>query len=879
MKKLFLLFALSLLEPLSAFADDTTNCSATETPSDETTIGSDNRWTISFTLTGENNNSLTIQTGEDNYHHPSYIDAKENVLKVEPGEKLTLSYVTATEADAATGETIKGGLSAYLYIDYNKDGYITFNNTSSYYHSRTEDTADDNELVTFNAYRWNSTEGYLNSNGVSVKDVSPAPGSWFGEAASAYIPKFTLPNLSAGKYLARFKTDWNTLECPGDVGKNNGVLIDFYIEIEAPTVPAAVNIEQPEINGCSLKVFNTSVEAGESSVVASGDELYANQLLKIVPTCADEYFVKNVMANGEPIAGPSEDGYYYYTTNGTAVTFSATFLKKSEQTYAVTYSQSGDDGTMTVKCGDSVLASGDEVTYGEEITVKVSYAFDSTVTINGTAANGHNGVYTYTVTTPTTILAALTRKYSTATGQTTSSDSNDRYITSITISGESNNSLKIETGASNRIHDYWLDKTDNVLIAKAGETITLRQDGVGAGMTSHLFIDYSDNGEFDNYQTDQTYYTDTTTEKDAYNELVTFNGHRWGSSSSTNNLFYDSKGNNLSTDPRNWGLNSVVTYDGSELRNASECIPTFTIPTDLGPGKYYARFTANWNEFSPTADCRSHNGVVIDFVIEVPRTVSVATSEKSGSFGSVAIASANGKEVSNGDDVTIIATPVADNKDIKFMCWTNANNDIVSRDATYTYYDLTSDTFTAHFGYQVNVVEVKNGGGNIVISKKNKFGGENQQKARTANVADDAESEDTSDSEELDNISISDGNGDVLEAGETYYINAESTSGNRIVYVYVRNEETDATHNTETYSYSDEEVTAVSLPITLDGPKNVAVQFWSTTTGVENVGIERSNDGYIEYYNINGTRVDGGNLAPGLYIVRNGNKVNKLLVK
>lgn len=50
----------------------------------------------------------------------------------------------------------------------------------------------------------------------------------------------------------------------------------------------------------------------------------------------------------------------------------------------------------------------------------------------------------------------------------------------------------------------------------------------------------------------------------------------------------------------------------------------------------------------------------------------------------------------------------------------------------------------------------------------------------------------------------------------------------------------------------------------------------SITTGVENVTVEDT-DGAVEYYNLNGVRVE--NPAAGLYIRRQGNKVTKVLVK
>ena len=51
---------------------------------------------------------------------------------------------------------------------------------------------------------------------------------------------------------------------------------------------------------------------------------------------------------------------------------------------------------------------------------------------------------------------------------------------------------------------------------------------------------------------------------------------------------------------------------------------------------------------------------------------------------------------------------------------------------------------------------------------------------------------------------------------------------------------------------------------------------FNLTDGVEL--IEQDGDNRIEYYNINGTKVEAP-LSPGLYIRREGNAVSKLIVR
>jgi hypothetical protein len=54
--------------------------------------------------------------------------------------------------------------------------------------------------------------------------------------------------------------------------------------------------------------------------------------------------------------------------------------------------------------------------------------------------------------------------------------------------------------------------------------------------------------------------------------------------------------------------------------------------------------------------------------------------------------------------------------------------------------------------------------------------------------------------------------------------------------------------------------------------------YFPGTTGVSSVAVDNSN-APVEYYNLNGVRVNGENLTSGLYIRRQGAKATKVLVK
>ena len=64
-------------------------------------------------------------------------------------------------------------------------------------------------------------------------------------------------------------------------------------------------------------------------------------------------------------------------------------------------------------------------------------------------------------------------------------------------------------------------------------------------------------------------------------------------------------------------------------------------------------------------------------------------------------------------------------------------------------------------------------------------------------------------------------------------------------------------------------------PIVLTASCPVSVE---AKVGIEDVAIDADN-APVEYFNVNGMRVDGSNLAPGIYIRRQGSNATKVLVK
>ena len=53
----------------------------------------------------------------------------------------------------------------------------------------------------------------------------------------------------------------------------------------------------------------------------------------------------------------------------------------------------------------------------------------------------------------------------------------------------------------------------------------------------------------------------------------------------------------------------------------------------------------------------------------------------------------------------------------------------------------------------------------------------------------------------------------------------------------------------------------------------------ATTSAIDSIIVDGDEDAPVEYFNIQGVRVNADRLVPGLYIVRQGSKTSKIIVK
>ena len=61
------------------------------------------------------------------------------------------------------------------------------------------------------------------------------------------------------------------------------------------------------------------------------------------------------------------------------------------------------------------------------------------------------------------------------------------------------------------------------------------------------------------------------------------------------------------------------------------------------------------------------------------------------------------------------------------------------------------------------------------------------------------------------------------------------------------------------------------------GDTPINVTFTSETSAISSINAD--NDAPVEYFNLQGIRVNADSMAPGIYVKRQGNSVSKVLVK
>lgn len=359
-----------------------------------------------------------------------------------------------------------------------------------------------------------------------------------------------------------------------------------------------------------------------------------------------------------------------------------------------------EQGTLKVMNGSTEVVSGTGIPENTRLTVVAEPADGyqlKEIRVNDVALE--TNVNTFTLTQETTVAAEFEEvapAYCTYEGN---SSHDQRYVRSITMNGGTSPfSVSVYSTAKQAVY---VDKTDHVFEAYAGEEIQPVVNWAGEWMHGYLYIDYDKDYTFSYTLGSDDYPT-------ADGELVSY-------------TFY-------SPSTSQWGRNSKgeTTKNDSRLDN----VPSFTLPESLAPGDYRVRLKIDWCHLDPCGHpeesknpLTGNGGNIVDFtlrVVERPATYTVTLPEtvENGTLtvmngGSALVPGAN--TVEENSELTITATP-AEGYNLASL---TVNGSAFTSGDTYT---VTGNTEIAVSFAEIPVVthiitySVKQGEGTITLS-------------------------------------------------------------------------------------------------------------------------------------------------------------------
>ena len=301
-----------------------------------------------------------------------------------------------------------------------------------------------------------------------------------------------------------------------------------------------------------------------------------------------------------------------------------------------------EQGTLKVMNGSTEVVSGTGIPENTRLTVVAEPADGyqlKEIRVNDVALE--TNVNTFTLTQETTVTAEFEEAVPAYCTYEGNSSHDQRYVRSITMNGGTS-PFSVSVYSTTRQAVY-VDKTDNVFEAYAGEEIQPVVNWAGEWMHGYLYIDY-----------DKDYTFSYTVGSDDYptadGELVSY-------------TFYSPSGSQ-------WGKNSK----GESTKHDSRLddVPSFTLPESLAPGEYRVRLKIDWCHLDPCGHpdeipntLTGNGGNIVDFtlrIVERPATYTVTLPEtvENGTLtvmnGSAALVP-GANTVEENSELTITAEP------------------------------------------------------------------------------------------------------------------------------------------------------------------------------------------------------------------------------
>ncbi len=512
-------------------------------------------------------------------------------------------------------------------------------------------------------------------------------------------------------------------------------------------------------------------------------------------------------------------------------TIEAEFIHESK--FATVTITAPTNGGLSVKDGATDITSGTKVAKGTVLTLSneapEGFAFDY-YTINDLKYSKD----TYTVKSDVTISVAFKEVVETPTPEVHdycipnggvalgTIRGNGRKLNSFTVSDNNSNSTgTISVGqAGTASSAIYFDKTGSTLTTSAGANISCAVDWSGSWMHGYMFVDYNNDGEFN-----QTVNADGTVNHTDANpgEVVAFS-------------YYNTADANGASAPNSAG----ITVSREHVKDTMP-IPAFTLPANLQPGSYRARLKIDWNSIDACgnsswdgtttgndADNRIEvtMGAIADFTIVIPEPAPV--------YHALTV-NITGDNINNCDWV--------------------ASSGI--KGGKYTYKDKNGNKVT---------VDIKEPDGEIFTQETGILDGSDlyfftNSKERLA-----------ADSTSIDKIKIlsvinATSGGTDLVTETLPYENAEYWND----YTTVGSETLISNYKDGMwYFYS----TGIANDVTIN------LTFVEGSSEIDGVESEETIDANapVEYFNLQGMKVSSENLAPGFYIVRKGTKASKVYI-
>lgn len=334
------------------------------------------------------------------------------------------------------------------------------------------------------------------------------------------------------------------------------------------------------------------------------------------------------------------------------------------------------------------------------------------------------------------------------------------------------------------------------------------------------------------------------------------------------------------------------------------------------------------------------NGIAYDFSISVvpaefenERTVTIVSADEN--LGSVAFDDYEGLSISTKNkNVAMTATPA---EGAEMLNWTNEANEIVSTTNTYIYKGETDATLTAHFGFRLTFTvdgegtltatkgtnSVQSGDvlaanaevhfvatpredmtlHSVTVNGKKVEVNENGEFTVTVTEATEVKAvfvdaqyainfTYTGNGSIVAGLNFTDNgmpeneyaSGDLIGKDSEMYIAAVPQEGEKVISFIINNGGQITNVDVDTNNSFDDglddwrlEDGTICCYLLVDGDVDVTVEFSNLLGSIEGVEFDAAN-GPVEYYNLQGMKVEAKHLTPGMYIVRQGGKSTKQLI-